>query len=503
MGVRRRKRDGARAAALPIVLGATALYLVARTFVLPGVPVLLGGDQGFFWMYGARMLRDERVYRDFFQFTPPGTDVVYLAAFALLGARIWVVNALVVGLGVALGGVCFRIARGIMSDAEAALAAALFTLLVFGHPLDATHHWWSMLPIMLAVLVLSPKSTSRRLAAAGAFLGIAAFFTQTHAAAALLAFLVFAAWEVRREESARPKLVVRCVLLIGSFCLALLAACAYFIATVGLRPIAASVVVYVWRHMRYAPLDRGVGLPEALTATSVRWLIPYLVVYASIPIAYGLTIALAWRGSSPRDELRRRLALIWLVGVALIAAVLPNLSWVRVFAVSMPAVILLVWALGRAGTLAHVFRWLAWTGAFVLGSFLVRSTYRHHAVFVDLPSGTVATTEANREKLPWLLEQAHAPGDLFAATRPGLYLQLGLRNPLSLDAIVPGGQTTVALVNDATHQLDARATKYILTPPVLDDPAMDEGVVAFRAYLDAHYRLVRTFPDGDEAWQRR
>jgi hypothetical protein len=57
--------------------------------------------------------------------------------------------------------------------------------------------------------------------------------------------------------------------------------------------------------------------------------------------------------------------------------------------------------------------------------------------------------------------------------------------------------------NDATDQLDALATMYVLTPPVLNDPAMDEGVVAFRAYLDAHYRLVRTFPDGDEAWQRR
>ncbi len=198
-------------------------YLGLRTFLFPGVPVLLGGDQAFFWMYAERMLRGEHVYRDFFQFTPPGTDLVFLAAFALLGPRIWVTNAIVVALGVALGSVCFRVARHVMDDALSALATAIFTVLVYGQPLSATHHWFSLLAIMSAVLLIASGANERRFALAGALLGIGSFFTQTHAAAALLAFAAFAVWRGQEERLSRRPWIARLALLVGAFALTLLA----------------------------------------------------------------------------------------------------------------------------------------------------------------------------------------------------------------------------------------------------------------------------------------
>ena len=55
-------------------------------------PILLGGDQVFFWLDAQRMLYGQRIYQDFLQFTPPGTDLFYLALFKLFGFRIWVTN---------------------------------------------------------------------------------------------------------------------------------------------------------------------------------------------------------------------------------------------------------------------------------------------------------------------------------------------------------------------------------------------------------------------------
>jgi hypothetical protein len=77
-------------------------YLYLNLFLLPSAPILLSGDQVFFWMNGQRMLHGERPYLDFFQFTPPGADVFYFALFKAFGPRIWLLNLVVLVLGVIL-----------------------------------------------------------------------------------------------------------------------------------------------------------------------------------------------------------------------------------------------------------------------------------------------------------------------------------------------------------------------------------------------------------------
>ncbi len=71
-----------------LLLGA-ATYLYFNLFSPFRTPILLGGDQVYFWTYAERMLDGERIYRDFFQFTPPGTDLVYLGLFKLFGPSVW------------------------------------------------------------------------------------------------------------------------------------------------------------------------------------------------------------------------------------------------------------------------------------------------------------------------------------------------------------------------------------------------------------------------------
>ena len=158
-----------------LVLLVIASFLYFNLFVFGGVPVLLGDDQVFFWMDAQRMLHGEGPYIDFFQYTPPGTELVFLAGFKLFGPRIWVLNAMVLALGIALCWICFRLANQVLPSRHALLSTLLYLVLIFSKALNATHHWFSVLAVMSAVLILMRQSTRSRIALSGALLSLAAY----------------------------------------------------------------------------------------------------------------------------------------------------------------------------------------------------------------------------------------------------------------------------------------------------------------------------------------
>jgi hypothetical protein len=159
-----------------LLLGA-ATYLYFNLFSPSHTPILLGGDQVYFWTYAQRMMDGERIYRDFFQFTPPGTDLLYLGLFKLFGPSVWVTNATVLALGVALCWLCFALAGEIMERQSAMLATIFFLVIVYGKLLNGTHHWFSVLAIMGALKIYMGEASAARTLGAGALLGLASFFT--------------------------------------------------------------------------------------------------------------------------------------------------------------------------------------------------------------------------------------------------------------------------------------------------------------------------------------
>src|ERR1700722_3052023 len=177
------------------VLLGSAIYLYTNLFAGFRTPFLLGGDQALFWANAQRLLHGELIYRDFLEFTPPGTDLLYLSAFSLLGSRIWIPNLVVLLLGVVLSWLCFYIARSIMNPSHAALAPALFMVLDYGKMLNGTHHWFSVLAVMGALAVLMKERTPARIVIAGPLLGAASFFTQTRGAIAALGLAGFLIWD--------------------------------------------------------------------------------------------------------------------------------------------------------------------------------------------------------------------------------------------------------------------------------------------------------------------
>jgi hypothetical protein len=418
----------------------------------------------------------------------------------------------VVALGVGLGAACFRIARGILPDAQAALATALFVVLVPGQALTTTHHPWSELAILWAIVAMGggPTPASRaRLAGSGALLGLAAFFTQSHGVASLLAFGVFVAWQARAGQRAGAVAT-----LLSGFLVTLLIASAYFVATAGLRALVSCLVSYVFHHMVRDVPGRDLGLPEELTWRSLPSLAPHLLVYAMVPAGYVLVLRrdgrdLAGRapdvvGAVPPSQ-RDRVALLWLVGVALLVEVCASFSWVRLFAVAAAGIVLSVWAADRRGWLTGVRRSAVWIALAALAAVLLRSTYRNHPVAVDLPGGRVATDASRAEKLLWLTHHDPPGGVLFAVNRPSVYLPLQLRSPLFLDAAIPSPQTTIEQGRRAVEELDASSVDCVLWSNGLEEASHQkgcDGVAALAAYLHSHFHRAQTFADGDEAWER-
>jgi len=496
---------------LVLLLAGAAAYLYLNLFILPGTPALLSGDQIFFWMNGQRMLHGELPYLDFFQFTPPGTDLVYFAVFKTLGPRIWVVDTVVLLLGVALCWVCFEIAVKLMHGSLAVLATLLFLTLIYSRLLNATHHWFSVLAIMTAVVVLMRGTDAHRLGWAGALLGLASFFTQTHAVVALFAILLFLKNSSVPSRSGQSFWRMERTLLAGFF-IALLSLNAYFIARVGVGRLVYCQVYYVLRVMVHRPETALLGMPEPQAWRTVPGISlvyeygQYAFVYAMLPVTYALALARSWRRRGSTTLEQSEVALLAITGSFLLFELIFSLNWLRLYAVSMPGVVLLVWLLGQNFKRRRYVLAAVWIGVACLAGQRVWSTQRHDYVRAQLPGGQCATSVAQYERLTWIMQHTH-PGDfLFDADSPGVYIPLGLRNPVFLD-------TAATMLNPewakrAVQQLDAKQVRYVLWTKRFNYPVDPrrpgtEHIAPLRSYLHANYQLVHVFPDGEEAWERR
>lgn len=478
------------------VLLGSGIYLYFNLFSLGGTPFLLGGDEQVFWMNGLRMLHGELPYRDFFEFTPPGADLVYFSAFTLLGTRVWVPNVVQLVLGITLSWLCFHIARSITKPALAALTAALFITLDFGKWFDATHHWFSLLAVLAALAVLMSDGSSMRVLICGALLGLASFFTQTRGVGAALGIAGFLLWEGFRTKAPWRSRVERQLQLLFSFVLMWGILSSYFIFEVGISRLLYFQTTYVLQYVT----DESHNLYSG-ERNPLRWQLRYLLVYLAIPIAYALSL---WRcrNASPDTSPAhvRRIVLLVFAGLGVFVEVAQNPNSLRVYSIAAPGLILFVWLMGGwAGQMREYAPWrkfvpaLIGVGLICLGARQIWHRNVEHAVILDLPAGRTATTALAGEKLAWLARHT-TPGELFfQSSYQSLYLPLALRNP-AFDFL--DRYTSPEFVDLDIKRLQATPVRHILWSP-LDQPRFPK----FEQFLSERYRRIWTFSDQDEIWE--
>ena len=487
-----------------LVLAGTFLYV--NLFLLPRTPMLMTGDQMFFWMDAQRMLHGDHAYRDFFQFTPPGTDLVYFAFFRIFGPHLWVTNAVVLLLGIALCAVCFFVTSGVMEQGPAVLATLLFLTLLYGRTLNATHHWFSMLLILSAAAIAIRGKSLPRTVVVGICLGAAAFFTQSHGLVAVLAFGLWLVWEELPARESWLDTLSRPATLMVSFAVSLLAFSAYFLVTSGASALWYCQVVYVKQYM-VSGLSQFPGLAEFPTWRRLPIVGQSIFVCAMLPAVYPLAMLRSQRIGRNQSATRNGIMLLALLGLALFLEVLSSANWLRLYAVAIPGIGLLVWCANSSGRMRRAALGLIWLVVICLGLHQTWARQRQNYVVTETPGGRVAVDARNFAELNALKEQTR-PGELlFQAVWPGFYIPLRLLNPVYVDTIWPNEESRPEFVERSIKELEAKQVPHILWSQNLDypDPAnpQSDHLGPLRDYLHEHYRRVQVFSDQDELWERK
>jgi cytochrome c oxidase subunit IV len=385
----------------------------------------------------------------------------------------------------------------------AVLAATVFLVVIYGSLLNATHHWFSMVFVTFAITVVSQRRTVPRIAVAGALVGLASFFTQTHGAVSCAAIGVFLLWERFQYKTGWATLIRQEGVLIVAFTAAVLTLNAQSLATVGLSKLWYFQFTHVseYRVSGFASLLLGLPQHPALRISA-------LVIYVLVPLTYlfGLFRLVRFPPFFRRvaPEVESRIILLVLVGAGLFVEVLFSLNWLRLYAVCMPAIVLLTRATGGAGKMRSyaVSALLVTAGCFAAAQ--IWSKQASPGVVTILPGGAAVLTPQASEKLRWIAERT-TPGDFFfQASWPGLYIPLALRNPLFLDTVSPYDKTRPEYIEGAVIDLERRHVRYVLWSKQMDEKAQPGvSLAAIRDYVRRQYRCVHVFTDGDEMLERK
>jgi hypothetical protein len=179
---------------------------------------------------------------------------------------------------------------------------------------------------------------------------------------------------------------------------------------------------------------------------------------------------------------------------------------VRLYAVSAPAVILLVWLLDSRAS----WRWWLkplWATVVLLAVARPLVVQFSKKAYLNLPIGRTAfLSSLAYEECAWMSGRTHPFDDFFGD--PLLAFALRLHNVSRVPILRPTDYTRPEEVQDAMQSLEKFQVRYVSWPRELDDDKQaaqhPEGnhLGPLRRYLEEHYHLAHTFSNGDQVWER-
>jgi hypothetical protein len=476
-------------------------FLYFDVFVPPATPIFFNMDHLNDLHNATRMLDGQMIYRDFFQFTTPGTELVYLALFKLFGVRAWAPNLMLVLLGLSLTWLCVFISRKILSGLAVYIPGVLFLLVAFQSDLDATHHWYSVLAVMAALALVVEKRSPKRLAGAAALCALAGFFAQAQGIGAVMGFGVFVLWESWRNKQGGRSVLRAETILAWVFSALTVALNLYFIWAVGLKRYLWCTVTF---GLKYYPTDAPSNSLQAYMAfapTLAHWydlptLLPWVLIHALVPFVYLLFFARFWSESKKRpDQPWDRLMLVSLVGFFLFAGVAPAPGYGRLGKASLPGLIIFGWFLSSRGKLPSLARQMLWVGAVVmLARFALHRQMKEWAYF-DAPVGRVAFFDpTDRDRYEWLVSHTRRSQPFFDSSGEAYFL-LGLKSPAEVSFLSNTDYTRPEQVRNLVESLEEQHVSVVLWDPQLDPGAhgLQTGyhLGPLREYLQTHYHTVK------------
>lgn len=499
-----------------IFLVAALFFLYCFLFIPPFLPIDHSGDYVIFITSAKRMYEGEVMYRDFFEFLTPGTPFFFCCLFKVFGPRLWIPNLVLLLLGVSLALTTLFIAKKLMRPEIAFLPSAIFLAGVYKNYLDPTHHWFSLLGAMAAIAVLVDRRTPVRIAAAGFFCGLTAWFTQSRGLAVTVGLGVFLCWEAWKKRDGWREWLRKEAWLAGSFLATLVASNAYFAWNAGPTRFLWCTVVFVIRYWpkfsaRSPLLAFMQNLPDHRSLVSLHYAsVEWVFIYAVIPVIYILFfVRYRQRSRKMPTEFWERPMLLAIVGTCMLLSSAPTPSPFRVTVSELPGILLLGWFIDSPRKAARVLVPLLTAGILLVGAHALMKAQPNEMEILATPQGTLAVTDREAyEEYTWV-QQHTQPLEYFFAVNTNIYFYLNLRDPIPAAEITNSAYTTPGQVADAIRDLRQHRPRYIMwSPEYLDnftkwqDPSEDH-LGLFRDYLHAHCRVTKVFSNSNEIWERR
>ena len=484
---------------LPL-LAFVAVYL--SQFKWPNTPVWNPHSDFVQWLGNAqRMLEGDVMYRDFFHYLPPGTEVFYMACLKIFGVHAWLPNGAVVLLGMIQVSLVFYIARRVMSDFPAALAAVLYLGLGY-RMLDPVHHWFSTSLLLAGIAVVITDRSTKRIVAAGILFGLASFVTTPRGllgTVGLGAFLLIEAWG--RDDWRK---ILRTQLLLGvSFAGTYGLVVAPFAFAAGFDKFYWCTVTYI---LHYHALDERYAIMQGMLPD---WNTPRgVMIYGALLVYPCYFIFSRFRPEIRRTEIHASISLLCFIGLFQIGGVAHYANLFRISTVIAPAFIIVVWFLTQAGRLGDIAVKLVWVA--VCGALFVRAEHLQAQKTFDFeaPVGRVTFVDEGQLKpYQWLLAHTERKEYVFDGNAPNPYFLLDLRNPANMYYVAPYLSTRPEQVTELVGLLEKKKVRFVWWTVGRLSPGKDDPLPPLRHYLRDHFHVAATYPDGPyhdtlEVWER-
>ena len=428
------------------------VFIYSQLFQFPLTPIYFEGDNLFSVSNALRMLDGEVIYRDFFHLTPPGAELVYEMLFTAFGVKIWVLNLVILFLGMVQVWLLWFFSRKTLTGMLVYLPTAL--TLVIGYRsfgIDGSYRLFSVSFVLLAVVVLFNRRIRRNLIIAGVFCGLASFFVQTRGLVGVAGISFFLLWENYRQGFSLKELVKSGLFLTLPFAAVVLLTHSYFAWQAGFDNYYFAMVEFLQKHYKNDPLG-GIGsylsdlsifqsFLDQYSATGAisryfRVTAPLLFYYFLIPFVYiALLVYRRLRTSAVEfTDIDAKLMLLCCVGLTLAAGV-SGPTALRLNHIAIPGAVILCWLLSRMSHGRQIGTALL-SVLCVIGFAYVVQRQVVAKNYLDMPAGRaafLASETFNRYK--WIGENTKEGDVLFEAQHPSFYFPFHLKNPTPLSVM--------------------------------------------------------------------
>jgi hypothetical protein len=483
------------------VAAIAASFFYLHLFRFPFLPIWHNGDQAIFLEHADRMLRGDVLYRDLFQLNLPGTEYLYYFLFRGFGVRLWIEPLVLLITEASITVLLYSLSRMVLRGVAAFFPAAAYLLFCQGPALDGTHHWYSTLLVLLAILLVATARSLLPVCFAGALLGLATVFTSSRGVFVAAGVCLFFVWKYRGWRGAYRAIIA----LLAPLSIIVASVLAYLATIAGPKALLDSVVVFPLRYWSASPWDKfsafyfewSYVLPLRLESI---WIVTGLfAATASVPLIF---IAFAvrygrWRAFDLRDSSRgETLVLCASAGLFAFLAVASAPTSLRLACAASFAYILgtaLFYDLRLHLLISPV---LAVVGLVACAQALhaaTRPIYR-----LDGPRGSLAFRDPERyDSFVWVAQNAR-PGDrIFGAVEFNFIL--GLANPSSVQSLERDAFTRPEQIQTLLAALHRHPTRFIVWSSILDgSDGPGDNLQPLRDYLKANYHLGKRFDEGSE-----